>query len=257
MKKTFIAVLFLLSAIYALADNYRDQVKKLVTYDTAALNSMIESLKVYASQNVNNVILTDKFSEYISTQLADDIVDITMQCYRDNMTEERLSELIVHYERERSMIDTANVHVSVATSQMVYDVGYMIGNAMVAFKKGKEPEIPVAVECPEEYKHKLEDYLGHSYEELRKSFEAQLKSNKKIAGKPLSDLIPFLVKGTKIVSLNAYVKNVTEADLDVIARLKQVEDSCGRAKVADCINSTHPKLLDEIKAHFEAWAKAQ
>lgn len=46
MKKTFIAVLFLLSAIYALADNYRDQVKKLVTYDTAALNSMIESLKV-------------------------------------------------------------------------------------------------------------------------------------------------------------------------------------------------------------------
>lgn len=88
MKKTFIVVLFLLSATYASADNYRDQVKKLVTYDTAALNSIIESLKVYALQDVNNVILTDKFSKYISTQLADDIVDITMQCYHDNMTEE-------------------------------------------------------------------------------------------------------------------------------------------------------------------------
>ena len=258
MKITFIAVIFLLSATYTLADNYRDLVKQLVAFDTTAINLIIEPMRKYVLQDESNTYLTKNFGKYVSTQLADDIVDITLQCYRDNMTEAQLRELIFQNEREWLEVEAAFAHISAATSQMTYDIAYMVGRTMSAFVKERElPNMPVAVECSDEYKRKFEAYLDISDEELRKSYEAELKSSDEIAGKPLSDLIPFLVKATKVIALNAYVKIVTEADFDVIARLTQTDAYRARMKVTECINSTHPELLDEIKARFEIWAKAQ
>lgn len=259
MKKIFfVAALFLFSGAYVMAGNYRDLVKQLVAFDTTAINLIIEPMRKYVSQDESNTYLTEKFGKYVSTQLADDIVDITLQCYRDNMTEAQLRELISQNEREWPEVKAAFAHVSTATSQITYDIANMVGRALAAFVKGRElPNMPDAVECSDEYKRKFEAYLDISDEELRKSYEAELKSNDEIAGKPLSDMIPFLVKATKVIALNAYVKTVAESDFDVIARLTQTDAYRARMNAVNCINSTHPKLLDEIKARFEAWAKAQ
>ena len=257
-KLFIIITLIFLNFSDVMAGNYRDLVKQLVAFDTTAINLIIEPMRKYVSQDDSNTYLTEKFGKYVSTQLADDIVDITLQCYRDNMTEAQLRELISQNEREWPEVETAFAHISTATSQMTYDIAYMVGRAMGAFVKGRElPNMPDAAECSDEYRRKFEAYLDISDEELRKSYEAELKSNDEIAGKPLSGMISFLVKATKVIALNAYVKTVAEGDFDVIARLTQTDAYRARMNAVNCINFTHPKLLDEIKARFETWAKAQ
>ena len=254
-KKLFVAALFLFVGVYAMADNYRDLVKQLVAYDATVISSFTESMKKYVSQNENEALLADKISKYASAKFADDIVDLTLQCYRDNMTEGQLKELVAQYKAPETI--EANKHLISATSQTTIDMAHSMSNILVAVAKGNEPELPAAAQCSEEYKRKFEVYwatvetgLVQEFSEMQQSFDGK---NKEVLAKATS----YIVKAMKTVMLDNFIRGVTPEDLDAMARLSQSDAYRARMDVGNCINSTHPKMLDEIKARFEAWANAQ
>lgn len=256
-KQILLIAFSLLASANAMADDYRELVKQVVKENVSELNAIIGSLKKYLPEEEKDAewYSSGKFEEYCSSKLPDDIVDLTLQCYRDNMAETQLKELVAQYKSQE--VIEANKHLILATSQTIIDNARMQYDVITAVSKGNEPELPIAAQCSEEYKRKFEVYWGNceteivqKYSEMQRSFDGEKKA-------VLAKAVPYIVKGTKTVMLNNFIKSVTSKDLDAINRLSQSDASRARMNAVNCINSTHPKMLDEIKAHFEAWAKAQ
>lgn len=256
-KQIIIVAFSLLASANVMADNYRELVKQVVKENVSERNAIIGSFKQYVSKEEKDAewYNSGKFEEYCNSKLPDDIVDLTLQCYRDNMTETQLKELVAQYKSPE--VVEANKHLISATSQTTIDNARMLYDVITAVSKGNEPELPTAEQCSEEYKRKFEVYWGNyetglvqKFSEMQQSYDGEKKA-------VLAKALLYIVKGTKAVMLNNFIKSVTSEDLDAINGLSQSDANRARMNAVNCINSTHPKLLDEIKAHFEAWAKAQ
>lgn len=256
-KQILLVAFSLLVSANVMADNYRELVKQLVKEDVSERNSIVGSLKKYLPEEEKDAewYSSGKFEEYCNSKLPDDIVDLTLQCYRDNMTETQLKELVAQCKSPE--VVEANKHLISATSQTVIDNARMQYEVITAVSKGNEPELPAAAQCSEEYKRKFEVCWGNyetglvqKFSEMQQSFDVEKKA-------VLAKAVPYIVKGVKAVMLSNFIKSVTSEDLDAINSLSQSDACRARMNAVNCINSTHPKLLDEIKSHFEAWAKAQ
>ncbi len=258
MKKIFFVVaLFLFSGAYAMADNYRELVRQLVMENVSEQTAIINSLKQYVSKGKKDAkwYNSDNFEKYSSSKLPDDIIDLTLQCYRDNMTEGQLKELVTQYKSPE--IIEANKHLPPVTSQIVIEMAHAMPDIVVAVAKGNEPELPAATQCSEEYERAFDAYWGSFGTELKRAFSEMQQSDNGEKKELFAKISPYIAKALKHIALNNFVKSVTLEDLEAINKLEQSDAYRARMKVTDCINSTHPKLLDEVKARFEAWAKAQ
>ena len=137
-----LAALAFMATTPAAADGYRDMVKQLIATSSGGFGTVITQLKtMQADEQVKGKgettwLLDSDFERYLDSQYADDMTDLYLPCYRDNMTEGQLRELIEY--NSRPEVKAAANHVASMTQQVTTDVALMAVSWIKAYKDGND-----------------------------------------------------------------------------------------------------------------------
>ncbi len=255
-----LAALAFMATTPAAADGYRDMVKQLIATSSGGFGTVITQLKtMQADEQVKGKgettwLLDSDFERYLDSQYADDMTDLYLPCYRDNMTEGQLRELIEY--NSRPEVKAAANHVASMTQQVTTDVALMAVSWIKAYKDGKGPKLPAEAECSDEYRQKFEDYwnaysgMGQAGEALN---DTTGQTDNAAENETMNKVGPLIPKATKTLMLNSFVKNISESELDALTGLINTDAHRAGLNVAACVKSSHLDLLDELKHRFEAW----
>lgn len=253
--------------VQAATDGYREALKQMLMADsvTTAMRKMQVKMFVagtlarsrHGVSSEDAMRLEKSLDKYIATQFADDMVDIVMPCYRENVSGQQLSELAALMSRPD--IRRANAHMTSLSAGMMKNIGPALAEAFSALKEGRKPTLPKQADCTEAYKQKFEEYWqSGGIEQVMTSTVDKILSNVPATvetGKAKA-VVNFVIGLTKALMLNEFVGNVTEAELDSIIELTRSGGYRAQLNAVTCMASDPMKMLKDMEAAFVNWAKA-
>ena len=216
----------------AATDRYRDALKQVLFADSASMAIRKSQMKMFVAGALSRsrhgvsseeaLRLEKSLDRYIATQYGDDMVDMALPCFRENVSEQQLVGLAGLLARPD--IRQANAHISSLYADIVKDIMPTMSSAFGALKDGRQPTLPSVAECTEAYKEKT--------------------------------VLGFVTGMTKALMLNRFVSSVSESELDCVILLMRSDSYRAQLNAAACMASDPMKLIKDMEKAFVDWAKA-
>ncbi len=251
----------------AATDRYREALKQVLFADSASMAIRKSQMKMFVAGALSRsrhgvsseeaLRLEKSLDRYIATQYGDDMVDMALPCFRENVSEQQLVGLAGLLARPD--IRQANAHISSLYADIVKDIMPTMSSAFGALKDGRQPTLPSVAECTEAYKEKFEAYWQASgTEQLMTSAVDNVlaKVGVGVDEDKVKTVLGFVTGMTKALMLNRFVGSVSESELDCVILLMRSDSYRAQLNAAACMASDPMKLIKDMEKAFVDWAKA-
>ncbi len=253
--------------VVSVADDYREKVKRLIMADSASMGVRKEQMKMLVATTLSGKMndagidasrVNDCLGEYLESGFADDMTDIVLPCYRENVTERQLNSLAEL--TARSDIAVAKAHVFAVCADVGKDVWKMMAPVVQSIMVGEEPALPEEAACPASYKEKFYSYWNLSG--MEKTLDALVDNVAKmgvqgIDAETLKPVADIAIANMKAETLNAFVENVSESELDTMIELVGSDGYRAQINAVACMMANPLRVLDDMGDAFIRWAKAR
>lgn len=267
MKKILLAVTLALLASCSpknATDNYRETLKQLILSDSTNTTMQKMQMKMfilYLQENDQHQLSTDEalkfekcLEKYLDTQYIDDMVDIMLPCYRENVSEQQLAQ--ISDLMSRPDIKQAYTHSVSLNNQLLTDVGIILKKVFESIKYGHSPDMPIAVQCTKDYRHKFDIYWKSTrveqtvYSIVNNVFE---NSDNDADTEDAKNIVKSVLDITKVMMLNTFSYNITEPELDCLIELMTSDGYRAQLNALECFTRNPTKIQDDIKKAFVNW----
>lgn len=275
MKKLFLLMVMCIGiCLTANADSYRETLDEFVRLgNTVNSKAYEEMLAPLAEQLYPNDIAeaTKAISEYMSSQMYDDIAGMYDSIYRKHVTEEELKELIALYSDPRyaqiqtKIVDiTANIQQTKGYAACVQQIEAI---TMAAISGQPIPEdIPIKVNVSDEYREafnryykqcNLEETMATSFKSmeimLTKIFEQQNIAN---ATTKVNTIMDCIKQNMETVYLTVIKESLTIDDLQLLTNAASLPASQHVMKATAELSENPFQLSMKLFSNMANWMEA-